>query len=81
MNSVFVVLLLLSSKSWPTLFATPMECSPRGSSVHGISQARILEWVAISSSKGSSYPRDRTLASMSPALQEDSLPLSHWGSP
>ena len=53
MNSVFVVLLLLSAKSWPTLFATPMECSPRGSSVHGISQARILEWVAISSSKGS----------------------------
>ena len=33
---------------------TPMDCSPPGSSVHGISQARILEWVAISSSRGSS---------------------------
>ena len=32
----------------------PMDCSPPGSSVHGISQARILEWVAISSSGGSS---------------------------
>ena len=35
-----------------------MGCSPPGSSVHGISQARILEWVAISSSRGSSQPRD-----------------------
>ena len=34
----------------------PMDCSPPGSSVHGTSQARILEWVAISSSKGSSIP-------------------------
>ena len=32
----------------------PMDCSPPGSSVHGISQARILEWVAISYSRGSS---------------------------
>ena len=38
----------------------PMDCSPPGSSVCGILQARILEWVAISSSKGSSLPRDRT---------------------
>ena len=37
----------------------PMDCSPPGSSVHGISQARILEWVAISFSRGSSRPRDR----------------------
>ena len=42
------------------LFVTPMDCSPPGSSVHGIFQARILEWVAISSSRGSSPPRDRT---------------------
>ena len=34
----------------------PMGCSPPGSSVHGISQARILEWVGICSSKGSSQP-------------------------
>ena len=38
----------------------PMDCSPPGSSVHGISQARILEWVAISFSRGSSQSRDRT---------------------
>ena len=36
----------------------PVNCSPPGSSVQGISQARILEWVAISSSRGSSWPRD-----------------------
>ena len=38
----------------------PKDCSPPGSSVHGILQARILEWVAISSSSGSSWPRDWT---------------------
>ena len=38
----------------------PMDCSLPGSSVHGILQARILEWVAISFSRGSSRPRDRT---------------------
>ena len=41
----------------------PVNCSPPGSSVHGISQARILEWVAISFSRGSFWPRDRTHAS------------------
>ena len=39
-------------------FYYPMDCSPLGSSVHGIPQARILEWVAISFSKGYSRPRD-----------------------
>ena len=37
----------------------PIDCSPSGSSVHGFFQARILEWVAIFSSKGSSQPRDQ----------------------
>ena len=46
-------------QSCPTL-RDPMDCSPPGSSVHGISQARILEWVAISSSRGSSQRRDQT---------------------
>ena len=36
----------------------PMDCSLPGSSTHGIFQARILEWVAISFSRGSSQPRD-----------------------
>ena len=40
-----------------------MDCSPPGSSVHGISQARILEWIAISSSRGSSWPRAWTQVS------------------
>ena len=40
-----------------------MDCSPPGSSVHGVSQARILEWVAISFSRGTSWPRDRTRTS------------------
>ena len=37
-----------------------MDCSLSGSSIHGIFQARVLEWVAISFSRGSSWPRDRT---------------------
>ena len=40
-----------------------MDCSPPGTSVHGISQARILEWVAISFSRGSSQSRDQTCVS------------------
>ena len=40
-----------------------MDCSPAGSSVHEIFQARILEWVAISFSRGSSQPRDQTWVS------------------
>ena len=46
----------------PTL-CDPMDCNLPGSSVHGILQARILEWVAISFSKGSSQPRDWTWVS------------------
>ena len=41
----------------------PMNCSPPGSSAHGISQTGILEWIAISFSRGSSRPRDWTQAS------------------
>ena len=46
----------------PTL-CNPMDCSLPDSSVHGIFQARVLEWVAISFSKGSSQPRDQTQVS------------------
>ena len=57
----FVVLCMLSCFSCVWLFADsdPKDCSLPGSSVHGILQARILEWVAISSSRASSWPRDR----------------------
>ena len=44
-------------------FCDPMDCSPPGSSVHGILQAKILEWIAISFSRGSSGPRDWTWVS------------------
>ena len=47
----------LVSQSCPTL-CNPIDCSLPGSSVHGISQARILEWAAISFSRGSFLPRD-----------------------
>ena len=50
------------SQCCPTL-CNPMDCSPPGSSVHGILQARILKWVAISFSRASSRSRDRTLIS------------------
>ena len=50
------------AQSCPTLY-DPMNCSPPGSSVHGIFQAWILEWVAISFSRGSSWPRDWTQVS------------------
>ena len=53
---------VLVTQSCPTL-GDPMYCSPPGSSVHGILQARILEWVAIPFFTGSSWPRDRTQVS------------------
>ena len=53
---------VLVTQSCPTLH-DPMDCSPPGSSVHAILQARILEWVAIPFSRGSSWHRDRTLVS------------------
>ena len=49
-------------QSCPTLY-NPMDYSPPGSSVHGILQARILEWVAMPSSRRSSQPRDQTQVS------------------
>ena len=44
-------------------FCDPVDSSPPGSSVHGICQARILEWVAVPFSRGSSQPKDRTRVS------------------
>ena len=45
-----------------------MDCSPPGSSVHGVLQARIQEWVAIFFSRGTSQPRDQK-SLLSPALE------------
>ena len=49
-------------QSCPTL-CNPLDCSPRGSPICGILQARLVEWVAFSSSRGSSQSRDRTWVS------------------
>ena len=54
----------------------PYNYSLRGSSVHGILQARILEWVAIPSSKGSSYPGIEPVSLSPPGWQAGSLPLA-----
>ena len=59
-------------QSCPTL-GDPIDCT-----VHGILQARILEWVAVAFSRGSSQPRDRTQVSHIPA---DSLPAEPQGKP
>ena len=59
----------------PTLW-DPMDCSPPGSSVHETLQARILEWVAISLSRGSSRPRDWTWVSH---VTDRLYRLSHQG--
>ena len=53
------------------ILCNPVDSSPPCSSVHGICQARILEWVAILFSRGSSPP---AIKPSSPALQADSLP-------
>ena len=58
-EEVLDALCVLSTQSCLTL-CNPLDCSPPGSSVHGILWARILEWVAMTSSRGSSRPRNRT---------------------
>ena len=64
---------VLVAKSCPTLH-DPTDCSPPGSSARGILQARILEWVAMPSSRGN-LP-DSGIEPGSPALQEDSLSMN-----
>ena len=64
-----------------SILCSPMDCSPPGSSTYGISQARILEWVAISASRESSQPRDRTHVSCVSCTGRRILyHLRHWGS-
>ena len=58
-----------------------VDCSPPSCSVHGILQARMLDWLAISSSRGPSQARDQTHVSLYLLhWQADSLPLSYLGS-
>ena len=81
-TSDFLSLYCLVAESCPTL-CDPKDYSLSGFSVHKISQARILEWVAISFSWGSSQTGDLPKPGSNPYLlhwQSDSLPLSHQGS-
>ena len=86
MGSKFIRFLCVCMCSLAQLYPTlcdPMDCSPLGSSVHGISQARRLEWVAISYSRGSSWPGSLTHISCVSGLlhsKADSLPLCSLGS-
>ena len=66
----FFFFLVLVAQLCPTL-CDLMDCSLPGSSIHGILQTRILEWLASPFSRGSSQPRDQT---RSPALRADALP-------
>ena len=61
-----------------SILCDPMDCSPPGSSVHEILQARILAWVAMPSSSGYSQPG---VEPESPALQADSSPAGPPGKP
>ena len=72
-NRNYMMYVCLFAQSCPTL-CDLIDCSPPGSSVHGILQARILEWVAIPFSRRSSWPR-AGIKCGSPALQAYSLPL------
>ena len=79
---IFMHAFMLSCFSHSQLFVTPMDCSPPGSSVHGIFQARILEWIVMPSSRGSSQPRNRTSVSYVSCIgQAASLPLASPGKP
>ena len=71
---------MLIAQSCLTL-CDPMDYNLPGSSVHGILQARILEWVATPSPRDLSDPGIKPVSLMSPALQVGSSALSHQGSP
>ena len=66
------------ASSCPTL-CDPLDCSSPGSSVRGISQARILEWVAISLPGDLPDPGIEPTSPVSPAWQADSLPIESSG--
>ena len=68
---MYIMYILFSVAQSCLTLCNPVDCGPPGSSVHRILQARILEWVVITFSRGSSHPRDEP---MSPTLQADSLP-------
>ena len=58
-HNIWVVVCCWVAKSCPNIL-WPRDYNPPGSSIHGISQARVVEWVATSFSRGSPWPRNRT---------------------
>ena len=75
--TIYVKVKVLVTQSRLTL-CNPTDCSPPGSSVHGILQARILEWIVISFFRGSSQPRDQTQASIVKSLSHIRLFATPW---
>ena len=72
---------MLSHFSYVPLFCDPMECSLPSSCIHGILLASILAWVAMASSRGSSWPRERTCISYVSCIGRQVLyHLHHLGS-
>ena len=79
---IFVICVHAQSLQLCLTLCDPMDCSPPGSSVHGILQARILEWVAMPSSREASWPGDPTGICLCLLYWRWILyPLSHLGSP
>ena len=65
MSFPFIILMCVHDRSLQScsILCDPLDCSPPGSSVHGILQSRILEWVAMTSFRGSSQAEDETCVS------------------
>ena len=72
---------MLSHFSHADSLQDPMDCSLPASSVYGILQARILEWVTMPSSRDLPNPGIKPMSPATPALQMDSLLLSHGSKP
>ena len=79
-SKLYHIIVCMCAQSCPT-FCDPVDYIPLGSFLHGIFQARILEWVAISSSRGSSPPRDQTHVSCNPAVSGGFFTTEPTGKP
>ena len=79
---VSVLTLIQYGLPWCLRLCDTLDCSPPGSSVHGILQARILEWISMPFSRGCSWPRDRTCVSYvsctAGGLPGKPLCTTHW---
>ena len=80
-NKEVAIIFVVQSLSPVRLFCDPMDCSPPSSSVHRILQARILEWVAISFSRGLPHPGIEPISLASPAQQTDFFTTEPPGKP